>query len=107
MATRFFHILFHAQMRGSWLTYYGIDFLSFTEVAGQLNFVEGQTFSSATAKVVIRDDLNAKSSHVVLDSEGLDPLGIYALHPFCSLQLEENDGGKKIVPGLFVQPDVP
>ena len=57
-------ILFHAQMRGSWLTYYGIDFLCFTEVAGQLNFVEGQTFSSATAIEVIIDDLHAKSQNL-------------------------------------------
>ena len=76
-------ILFHAQMRGSWLTYYGIDFLSFTEVAGQLNFVEGQTFSSATAKEVIIDDLHAKSQNlgigefIELKGERFEVVGIF------------------------------
>ena len=57
-------ILFHAQMRGGWLTFYGIDSPSFANVAGQLDFVKGRNFSSTTAKEAIIDDLHAKSKNL-------------------------------------------
>ena len=54
-------LLFLAQMRGSWLTIYGIDVPSFELVSGRLEYLKGQGFSSLMAHEAIIDDLHAKS----------------------------------------------
>ena len=54
-------VLFLAQMRGSWLTIYGIDAPSFELVAGPLEYLQGQGFSGPRAYEAIIDDLHAQS----------------------------------------------
>ena len=54
-------LLFLVQMRGVWLTIYGIDVPSFELVSGRLEYLKDQGFSSPMAHEAIIDDLHAKS----------------------------------------------
>lgn len=76
-------ILFLAQLRGSWKTFYGVDLPSFEAVAGSLEFLEGRGFSGPESPEAIIDDRHAKSKGLAvgdrfdLKGESFQVVGIY------------------------------
>lgn len=76
-------ILFLAQLRGRWRTYYGVDLPSFEAVAGNLELLEGRRFSSPVSQEAIIDDLHAKSNGLAvgdrfdLKGESFEVVGIF------------------------------